>query len=119
MYKIGDFSQLGQVSVRMLRHYDQLGLLKPGYVDNFTSYRYYTAQQLPRLNRILALRDLGFSLEEVATQIEDDLPVAQLHDLLRAKQREIERQLQAEAARLQRVAMRLRQTRARGRATPL
>jgi DNA-binding transcriptional MerR regulator len=108
MYKIGDFSQLGQVSVRMLRHYDQLGLLKPGYVDRFTSYRYYTAEQLPRLNRILALRDLGFSLEEVAAQIEDNLPPAQLHALLCAKQREIEQQMADEAARLQRVTLRLR-----------
>jgi DNA-binding transcriptional MerR regulator len=109
MYKIGDFSQLGQVSVRMLRHYDQLGLLKPGHVDRFTNYRYYTAEQLPRLNRILALRDLGFSLEETALLIENDLPLDRLRGLLRAKQAEIEDQLRAEAARLQRVAVRLRQ----------
>lgn len=63
MFKIGEFSRLSRVSVRMLRHYDQLGLLTPSQTDSFTGYRYYSANQLPRLNRILALRDLGFSLE--------------------------------------------------------
>ena len=62
LFKIGDFSQIGQVSVRMLRHYDELGLLKPAYVDRLTDYRYYSLEQLPKLNRLLALKDLGFSL---------------------------------------------------------
>ncbi len=59
MFKIGDFSKLGQVSVRMLRHYDQLGLLKPGQIDKFTGYRYYAVEQLARLNRILFFKDFG------------------------------------------------------------
>ena len=50
MFKIGDFAKLGQISIRMLRHYDQLGLLKPDHVDKFTGYRYYTAVQLAHLN---------------------------------------------------------------------
>jgi len=58
MFKIGDFSKLGQVSVRMLRHYDQFGLLKPDYIDKFTSYRYYTPGQLAHLNRIIFFKDL-------------------------------------------------------------
>lgn len=53
MFKIGDFSKLGQVSVRMLRHYDQLELLKPDSIDKFTGYRYYTPGQLAQLNRII------------------------------------------------------------------
>ena len=61
MFRIGEFSKLGQVSTRMLRHYDQLGLLKPSDTDQFTSYRYYTIEQLARLNRIIALKGLGFS----------------------------------------------------------
>ena|SRR5258706_1984745 len=65
MFKIGEFSRLSRVSVRMLRHYDQLGLLTPSQIDSLTNYRYYSADQLPRLNRILAFRDLGFSLEQV------------------------------------------------------
>ena len=59
MFKIGEFSKLGQVSVRMLRHYDNLGLLKPSYTDKFTSYRYYNIDQLTRLNRRSAIKELG------------------------------------------------------------
>ncbi|MDZ4875250.1 MAG: hypothetical protein CLLPBCKN_004646 [Chroococcidiopsis cubana SAG 39.79] len=62
MFKIGDFSKLSRVSIKALRLYDEMGLSKPIQVDQFTSYRYYCASQLPRLNRILALKDLGFSL---------------------------------------------------------
>jgi len=65
MFKIGDLSKLGQVSVRMLRHYDQFGLLKPDHIDKFTSYHYYTANQLAHLNRILFFKDLGFSLQQI------------------------------------------------------
>ncbi len=109
MFKIGDFSQLGQVSVRTLRHYDELGLLKPGQIDQFTSYRYYTIEQLPRLHRILALKDLGLSLDEIGGLLETDLPVERLHRLLVNKQRAIEVQLREEGARLARVADRIRQ----------
>jgi DNA-binding transcriptional MerR regulator len=63
MLKIGNFSKLSQVSVKTLHYYDQIGLLRPAKIKRFTGYRYYTIDQLPRLNRILALRDLGFSLE--------------------------------------------------------
>ncbi len=66
MFKIGDFSKLSQVTVKTLRYYDELGLLKPVEVDRFTGYRYYSADQLPRLNRILSLKDLGLSLEQIA-----------------------------------------------------
>jgi len=59
MFRIGDFSQLGQVSIRTLRLYDEMNLLKPAQIDKFTGYRYYAIEQLPRLNRILALKDLG------------------------------------------------------------
>jgi len=109
MYKIGDFSQLGQVTVRTLRHYDRLGLLAPGHIDQFTNYRYYTADQLPRLNRILALRDLGFSLEDIGRMLEENLTVETMQTLLSQKQREIEDQLRAESDRLRRVSARLQQ----------
>jgi DNA-binding transcriptional MerR regulator len=62
MFKIGEFSKFSQVTVKTLRYYDQIGLLKPAEVDRFTGYRYYSVDQLPRLNRILALKDLGLSL---------------------------------------------------------
>jgi DNA-binding transcriptional MerR regulator len=60
MFKIGDFSKLTNISVKTLRHYDELGLFNAVHVDNTTGYRYYSFEQLPRLNRILALKDLGF-----------------------------------------------------------
>jgi DNA-binding transcriptional MerR regulator len=109
MFKIGEFSKLSKVSVKALRHYDDLGLLAPAAVDRFTSYRYYTADQLPRLNRILALKDLGLSLEEIRRLLAEGLPAAELRGMLRIKQAELERHLAEEHARLGRVAARLQQ----------
>ena len=94
MFKIGDFSKLGQISVRMLRHYDQLGLLKPDHVDKFTGYRYYTAGQLAHLNRILFFKDLGFSLQQIKDLLSNNLPNAQLRGMLMMKQVELEREVQ-------------------------
>lgn len=65
MLKIGEFSKLTQVSVRMLRHYDEIGLLKPAEIDRFTDYRYYKEEQLPAMCRIKALKDMGFSLADI------------------------------------------------------
>ncbi len=78
MFRIGDFSKLGQVTVRTLRLYDELGLFKPARTDKFTDYRYYAIEQLPRLNRILALKDLGFSLEEISALLDRNVPSDQL-----------------------------------------
>jgi predicted transcriptional regulator YdeE/DNA-binding transcriptional MerR regulator len=107
--KIGDFSRLGSVTVKTLRHYARLGLLKPAWTDRFSGYRYYTLQQLTRLNRILALKDLGFSLDQVAGLIGEDVPVEQLRGMLRRKQGELETRLRAEQNRLEQVAARLAQ----------
>ncbi len=109
MYKIGDFSQIGQVSVRMLRHYDKLGLLKPQHVDEWTGYRYYVLDQLPRLHRILALRDLGLSLEQIRDLLDEPHADERLYELLQEKQRALEQHLAEEQSRLERVAARLRQ----------
>ena len=65
MLKIGEFSKLSRVSVRMLRHYDEIGLLKPAEIDCFTEYRYYREDQLPTACRIAALKDMGFSLVDI------------------------------------------------------
>src|SRR5512135_1263810 len=100
MLKIGEFSRLSRVSVRMLRHYDQLGLLKPSQVDPLTNYRYYSAGQLPRLNRILALQELGFSLEQIGELLNENVPAEQLRGMLRLKRAEVEQGIQAEQARL-------------------
>jgi predicted transcriptional regulator YdeE len=109
MLKIGDFSKLAQVSVKTLRYYGKLGLLEPTWIDRFTGYRYYTLDQLPRLNRILALKDLGFSLEQIKRMLREDLPAAELRGMIQVKYAELERLVDAEHARLTRVAARLQQ----------
>jgi predicted transcriptional regulator YdeE/DNA-binding transcriptional MerR regulator len=109
MLKIGDFSKLAQVSIKTLRHYGKLGLLRPAWVDRFTSYRYYALDQLPRLNRILALKDLGFSLEQIGQLLRDDLSAAELRAMLKVRRAELEQHIQAEQARLARIEARLRQ----------
>jgi effector-binding domain-containing protein/DNA-binding transcriptional MerR regulator len=108
MLKIGDFSHLSHVSVRMLRHYDQLGLLKPICVDRFTGYRYYSIEQLPRLNRILALKDLGVALEQIALLLADNQVLVDIHSLLHQKHSELQQQIRADQARLRRIETRLR-----------
>ena len=70
MFRIGEFAQIAQVSGRQLRFYDQLGLLQPAHIDAQTGYRYYSIRQLPRLNGILALKELGLSLEQIGPLLE-------------------------------------------------
>lgn len=105
--KIGEFGRVGQVSVQTLRYYDNLGLLKPAEVDHFSGYRYYTFEQLPRLNRILALKDLGFSLDQVASMLDKDMPPEALKNVLYLKQAELRGEVQAHLDRLERVEARL------------
>lgn len=108
MIKIGDFARLGQVSVVTLRHYDEIGLLKPVTVDSFTGYRYYSVTQLPRLNRILALKDLGFTLEQIETVL-NGLTLDHLQGMLQLRHAEVEQHIVQEQGRLARIAARLRQ----------
>jgi len=109
MFKIGEFSKLSRVPVKTLRYYDEIGLLQPAKVDRFTSYRYYSADQLPRLNRILALKDLGLSLAQIGRLLDDSLSPAQMRGMLRLKQAQLQQRVQEEQARLARVEARLRQ----------
>lgn len=108
MLSIGEFARLVGVSVRMLRHYDQLGLLEPARVDEFTGYRSYSAAQLDRANRLVALKDLGFSLDEVGQILADHAADADVLGLLRRRGDELVRQLQADANRLAQVQARIR-----------
>jgi len=118
MFRIGDFSQLGQVSIRTLRLYDEMNLLKPAQIDKFTGYRYYSIEQLPRLNRILALKDLGLSLDQIGVLLQRDLPVDQLRGMLMLKQAEIEQQMQEMQQQMRRVAARLNQIEREGQPPP-
>jgi DNA-binding transcriptional MerR regulator len=108
LLSIGEFARLAQVSPRMLRHYDQLGLLRPERVDPDTSYRAYSVGQLTRLHKLLALRDLGFTLEQIGVLLGDEPPTEQIRGMLRLRQAQIEETLAAEHARLRRVEAHLR-----------
>ena len=85
MYSIGEFSKINRITPKTLRHYDRIGLLKPGRVDDWTGYRYYSASQLPRIDRILKLKSLGFSLEEIRSIMQGSGPITTL--LQRQEQR--------------------------------
>lgn len=96
MLKIGDFSKLSRISIRMLRHYDELGLLTPKTADDFTGYRYYAEDQLPLAGRIAALKDMGFGLAAIGQILKSyDNPQA-LAEFLSAKKAEM--QIEAEEA---------------------
>jgi DNA-binding transcriptional MerR regulator len=108
MFTIGDFARHGRVSVRMLRHYDATGLLQPARVDPASGYRFYEASQLARLNRIVALKDLGFTLEQVGVMVEEKLSVEELHGMLRLRRAQLRSQITADSSRLAQVEARLR-----------
>lgn len=105
MFRIGNFSRLSQVSVKALRFYDEVGLLKPTFVDGATGYRYYSANLLPRLNRILVFKELGFSLDEIAPLLAGELPVSEVQEMLRVKRAELKDNIDREQARLAQVEM--------------
>ena len=109
MFSTGAFARLAQVSVRTLHHYDEIGLLAPAQVDERTGYRWYSAEQLARLHRILALRDLGFSLGEIQPIVDEQVSLDELRGMLRLRRSEASGRIAAEAERLARVEARLRQ----------
>jgi DNA-binding transcriptional MerR regulator len=108
MFSIGDFAKHGRVSVRMLRHYDQIGLLRPAHVDPFTGYRTYEGAQLARLNRIIALKDLGFTLVQVGGILDEKVSVEEMRGMLRLRRAELSAAITADTTRLVRVEARLR-----------
>ena len=115
MLKIGMFARVSQVSVKALRFYEKMGLLLPAKVDDFTGYRYYSIHQLPRLNRVLALKDLGLSLEQVRSVLQNDLSANEIRGMLRLRQAELEDQMQKMQEQLVRVAARLKQIEMEGK----
>ena len=104
MFKIGDFSRLMRVSVRMLRYYDETGLLKPAKIDNFTNYRFYSTGQIPVLNRIIFLRDLGFNVSEIAAALKT-WSNETISGLLDNKYKETENKINEEQSRLLKIEL--------------
>lgn len=114
MLKIGEFSRLCQVTVKTLHHYDDIGLLKPSHIDPFTNYRYYTLDQLPRIHSIMALKELGLSLDQIDVLLREQVPPEQIRGMFRLKQAEIRQQLLQDQARLSQIEFRLRQLESEG-----
>ncbi|MEH6796878.1 MAG: MerR family transcriptional regulator [Rhodococcus sp. (in: high G+C Gram-positive bacteria)] len=110
MFSIGEFASIGRVSVRMLRHYDEIGLLTPARVDPFTGYRSYDGSQFEVLGRILMFKDLGFRLDEVTQIVHGQVGVDRLREMLAAKRDDVARRLDLDAARLRRIDARLSDT---------
>lgn len=105
---ISDFARLGQVSVRMLRHYDEIGLLEPDHVDQPSGYRSYSPEQLHVLNRLVALKELGFSLDQVRRILAEEIGADELRGMLRLRRMELEDEARAVGNRLTAVESRLR-----------
>jgi DNA-binding transcriptional MerR regulator len=114
MFKIGDFSRIARVSCRLLRYYDEIGLLKPGSIERDSGYRYYSASQLPRLNRILVLKELGLTLEEIARVLDSNLSAAELRGMLMVRRSDAQRALTEEMDRLRHIESRIAQIDAEG-----
>jgi DNA-binding transcriptional MerR regulator/effector-binding domain-containing protein len=107
MFSIGEFARVGGVSIRTLRHYDETGLLRPAKVDPDTGYRSYRASQLGRLNRILAMKELGLSLTQ-ARQLLDGITLEELQGMLMLRRAQLEQELEAHKNQLLGVEARLR-----------
>lgn len=103
MYSVGDVARLAGISVRMLRHYDEIGLLPPARVDARSGYRVYEPDQVARLHRILALKDLGFTLAQIATIVDDAVSAEQLRGMLRLRRAELADDIARSEQRLRRV----------------
>lgn len=114
MFRIGEFAQIAQVSGRQLRFYDQLGLLRPARIDPQTGYRYYSIRQLPRLNSILALKELGLSLEQIGPLLKNEISPAELRAMLTMKRAQLEQSLREEETRLRHIESRIAQIDRRG-----
>lgn len=107
MFRIGEFSKIAQVPASLLRYYNDIGLFMPIESDRDTGYRYYSAQQLTQLNRILALKDLGLSLDQVKRLVAEEVSAEEIRGMLALKKAQIEQTLEAEALRLRAVESRL------------
>jgi DNA-binding transcriptional MerR regulator len=109
MFRIGEFSHIAQVSGRLLRYYEEIGLLSPEYSDPQTGYRYYSAEQLPRLNRILVLKELGLGLDQIAQLLSRNTSSEEIRGMLLLRKAQITQAMQDDMAQLRLVEARLDQ----------
>lgn len=109
MYRIGEFSRIAQVPGSVLRYYDSIDLFSPAHVAESTGYRYYSARQLPDLNRILTLKGLGLPLEQIRRMLDDNVTSEEIRAMLTLRKSQIEQSLQEELGRLRSIESRLQQ----------
>lgn len=109
MLKIGDFARAARISIKALRHYDAIGLLRPAHVDRSTGYRYYAAAQLGDAERLVIYRNLGFSLDQTRALLDESCPPARLRALLEVRETELARRIELENTQLAEVRKRIRQ----------
>lgn len=107
MFKISEFSRLSKVSLKTLRYYDQIGILKPSKVDDNTGYRYYSAEQLLELNRIIIYKELGFTLPQISQLLHEDITIEHIQGMFRLKKSEIETIIDTEQTKLARIEERM------------
>lgn len=103
MYKIGEFANFCGVSVKALRYYNKIGIFKPQHTDPSSGYRYYTEDQVKKLNLILNLKELGFTLNDVAPVLGENPKMEELLEMLYRKQEEIKDNIRREKLRLSNV----------------
>lgn len=109
MFLIGEFSKLARVSRKQLYYYEEVGLLLPEKIDRETGYRYYSAAQLPRLNKILALKELGLTLDQVRRMLDDDISAEEIRGMLALRKAQIEQNLREEVMRMRYIESRIQQ----------
>lgn len=107
LFKISEFSKLSRIPLQTLRYYDQIGLLTPAKTDESSGYRYYSAEQLLKINRIVIFKELGFTLQQISQLIHEDISAEQIRGMLKFKESEIERQLNIELSKLSRIKERM------------
>lgn len=115
MFKISDFSRLSRIPLQTLRYYDHIGLLKPARIDRSTGYRYYAAEQLLEINRIVIFKELGFTLQQIAQLLQEDISAEQIRGMLRLKESEIQLLVENEMSKLSRIKERMQLVEREGR----
>lgn len=114
MFKISEFSKIARIPSTQLRHYDNVGLFQPAHIDPDTGYRYYSASQLPQLNRILVLKDLGLSIEQIKQMVDENITAEEIHGMLMLKRAQIEQTVREEVNRFRSIEERIYQIETEG-----
>lgn len=109
MLRIGDFSRISQVSIRMLRYYDQQSLLRPSHVDLNSGYRYYDISQIGDIHRIVALKDMGFSTKEIGVMLDRDISQDEIITLLTQRKKALNKEITVAKSKLMSIESRLLQ----------